>query len=227
MLDEGSAPNHPGTTELNAAHRDLPPRWIDGAGRAGEVARCRADRRHVGASASLALEQARRALDAAELACLGELDRRGTTQLQFGQRTTTWLANHAKLPRHVAAARVNTARKLAGPLAPVGAALAEGAIGFDHARAIADVANPRTVDDIAAVTEELCAAAGLTTFDRWQAEVRGLADQFEADGGHDPAADAENNRLSVHRVGGVTSLNGQLAGEGALTARDSPGRGRR
>ena len=85
-------------------------------------------------------------------------------------------------------------------------------------RVIADAANPRIVDDIAAVTEELCAAAASTTFGRWQAEVRGLAEQFDADGGHDPAADAETNRLSVHRVGGVTSLSGQLVGEGALTA---------
>lgn len=217
MLDNGGPADHPGTTELNEIAETC---LHAGSTVLDALAKLPAAELtdDTLASASLALERARRSLDAAELACLGELDRRGTTQAQFGQRTAAWLANHAKLPRPVAAARVNTAKKLAGPLAPVGAALAEGAIGFDHARVIADAANPRIVDDIAAVTEELCAAAGLTTFDRWQAEVRGLAEQLDADGGHDPTTDPESNRLSVHRVGGVTSLNGQLVGEGALTA---------
>ena len=34
---------------------------------------------------------------------------------------------------------------------------------------------------------ELCDAAQLASFSRWQAEVRGLADLLDADGGHDPA----------------------------------------
>ena len=95
------------------------------------------------ADATLVLEQARRFLDAAELAWLAELDRRGVTEARFGQRTTAWLAHEAQLPRAIAAARVNTARKVTGELSPVGDALRGGIIGFDHARVLADAANPR------------------------------------------------------------------------------------
>ena len=170
------------------------------------------------AEATLVLEQARRFLDAAELAWLAELDRRGVAEACFGQRTTAWLAHEAQLPRAVAAARVNTARKVAGELSPVGDALRGGVIGFDHARVLADVANPRNVDGLAGVTAELCDAAQLTSFSRWQAEVRGLADLLDADGGHDPAGDLPEPRLSAHRVGDVTTLRGQLSGDGALIA---------
>ena len=170
------------------------------------------------ASATLALEQARRFLDAAELSWLAELDRRGTTDARFGQRTVAWLAHEAKLPRAVASARVGTAAKVASQLPEVGDALREGHIGFDHARVLADAANPRNVDGLAGVTAELCDAAQLATFARWQAEVRGLADLLDADGGHDPHGDLPEARISAHRVGDVTTVRGQLSGEGALIA---------
>jgi hypothetical protein len=170
------------------------------------------------ASATLALEQARRVLVAAELSWLAELDRRGTTDARFGQRTVAWLAHEAKLPRAVASARVGTAAKVASQLPGVGDALREGHIGFDHARVLADAANPRNVEGLAGVTAELCDAAQLATFARWQAEVRGLADLLDADGGHDPHGDLPEARISAHRVGDVTTIHGQLSGEGALIA---------
>ncbi len=170
------------------------------------------------AESTLALEQARRFLDAAELACVAELDRRGVTEERFGQRTTAWLAAEAKLPRSVAAARVGTARKVAGVLAPVGSALAEGRIGFDHARVLADAANPRVAEELAALVDEVCDLADAATFDRWQADVRGLAEQLDADGGHDPAGDLPDPRLRATRVGDVTVIDGQLVGDGAHIA---------
>jgi hypothetical protein len=168
--------------------------------------------------ATLVLERARRFLDAAELACVGELDRRGVTEARFGQRSAAWLAHEAKLPRAVAAARVRTARKVTGELSVVGDALRDGVIGFDHARVIADAANARNVDGLAGVTGELVDAAQVASFQRWQAEVRGLGDLLDADGGHDPAADLPDPRLSVRRVGDVTTVSGQLCGDGAHSA---------
>ena len=169
------------------------------------------------AAATLELEAARRYLDAAELACLGELDRRGSTEVAFGQKTVAWLAHEAKLPRAVAGARVRTARKTAsgGDLEPVGDALRDGVIGFDHAKVLAGAVNARNVDDLVGVTGELCDAAAVTTFERWSTEVRGLADLLDADGGHDPKGDLPDPRLSVNRVGDVTMVNGQLVGDGA------------
>ncbi len=87
---------------------------------------------------ALALEHARRFLDAAELAWLAELDRRGTTDAKFGLRTPRWLAHEAKLPHAVATSRVRTAAKATGVLAPVGDALRDASIGFDHARVLTD-----------------------------------------------------------------------------------------
>ena len=39
-------------------------------------------------------------------------------------------------------------------LAPVGSALAEGRIGFDHARVLADAANPRVAEQVAALVQQ-------------------------------------------------------------------------
>lgn len=173
------------------------------------------------AEATLALERARRFLDAAELTWLAELDRRGSTDAMFGHRTATWLATEASLPANVASSRVCTARSLASQLEPVSDALRAGDIGFDHARVIAGAANPRNVDDLAAHAADLCALAPHTTFDRFSAEVRGLADQLDADGGHDPSRDLPEPRLAVHRVGDVTDVRGQLAGDGAHIAQSA------
>lgn len=170
------------------------------------------------AEATLALERARRFLDAAELDWLAELDRRGVTDTRYGLGTTAWLAHEAKLPRSVAAARVRTARKVTGELDAVGDALRDGVIGFDHARVLADAANPRNTAELAGVTGELVDAAQVATFARWQSEVRGLADLLDTDGGHDPTADLPDPRLSVHRVGEVTVIDGQLCGDSAHIA---------
>ncbi len=170
------------------------------------------------AEVTLALEHARRFLDAAELSWLGELDRRGVTEAMFGHRTGTWLSHEAGLPRAVAAARVRTARRITSDLTSVGEALRDGRIGFDHARVFADAANQRNSAELAGVADELCDAAGVTSFERWSGEVRGLADMLDADGGHDPAGDLPDPRLSLNRVGDVTALSGQLTGDGAHLA---------
>ena len=108
---------------------------------------------HALASATLAVEQARRFLDAAELAWLAELDRRGVTEARFGQRTTAWLAHEAQLPRAVAAARVNTARKVTGELSPVGDALrGRASSGSTTPGSWPMRPTPATVDGLAGVT---------------------------------------------------------------------------
>lgn len=166
------------------------------------------------AEATLALEQARRFLDATALTWLGELDRRGVTETRFGQRPAAWLAHEAKLPRSVAAARVRTARKVTRELPTLGDALREGRIGFDHARVFADVTNARNTTELTGVAAELCDAAPLASFERWSDEVRGLADLLDTDGGHDPAADLPDPRLALNRVGDITAVSGQLTGDG-------------
>ena len=175
------------------------------------------------AEATLALEQARRFLDATALTWLGELDRRGVTETRFGQRPAAWLAHEARLPRSVAAARVRTARKVTRELPTLGDALRGGRIGFDHARVFADVTNARNTTELTGVAAELCDAAPLASFERWSDEVRGLADLLDTDGGHDPAADLPDPRLSLNRVGDITAVSGQLTGDGAHLAQSALG----
>ena len=83
---------------------------------------------------------------------------------------------------------------------------------------LADAANDRNGRELAALTAELCDAAEHATFARWSAEVRGLADELDADGGHDPNDGASTARLRMSRVGDVTAIDGQLAGDGAHIA---------
>ncbi|HOT79790.1 MAG TPA: hypothetical protein PKY13_07375, partial [Microthrixaceae bacterium] len=52
-----------------------------------------------------AIEEARRHLDAAEGALLGELDARGTTDVVSGHRTANWLAHETGIAPAVAKSR--------------------------------------------------------------------------------------------------------------------------
>ena len=163
-----------------------------------------------------ALEVARRYLDAAEGHVLAELDARGVTDRSFGLRTPQWLAHVANLPSHVAKARVHTATKLRRALPDAERALAEGRIGFDHARVLADAANPRIEEPFAAAARDFCDAASEFVFEKWAKEVRGFADRLDQDGGHDPDDDLARNRLRFSRLGANAVLNGELVGEHAL-----------
>ena len=78
-------------------------------------------------------------------------------------------------------------------------ALAAGEIGFDHADAMTRAANPRIVADIAEIESELLAPIPLCTFERWNAELRGIAEQLDQDGGYDPTHDRDANQLHKRR----------------------------
>ncbi len=166
---------------------------------------------------AVALEQVRRSLDAGSCHVLAELDRRGTTDERTGLRTGTWLAREAGLPLGVARGRTNTARKLADRLPDVDSALTRGEITFDHAKVLADACNPRIVDEFAQVAGLLADASDGALFERWRAEVHGVADRLDADGGYDPSNDLARNRLSVSTTtDDTTVLNGQLVGVNGL-----------
>ena len=133
--------------------------------------------------------------------------------------TGSWLANQAQLPTAASKARVKLAMKLRVSLPEVDAALTEGRISFEHARVLADAANPRILDDFAVVVGHLIDSASRLSFDRWKREVIALADLLDADGGHRPGDDITDNTLRLRRgLGGTLHLEGQLCGEYALIA---------
>ena len=168
---------------------------------------------------ALGLETARRHLDATALHALAELDVRRVTDTKEGLITGSWLANEAQLPTGASRARVKLALKLRVSLPEVDAALSEGRISFEHARVLADAANPRILDAFALIVDNLIDAASGLSFDRWKREVTTIADLLDADGGHRPGDDITDNKMRMRRaLGNTLHLEGQLCGEYALIA---------
>ena len=167
--------------------------------------------------AARALEQARRALDAATAHVAAALDGRGVTDVRFGHRTAQWLATEFGLPRSDASRRVLVGRTLR-VLDQVDEALAAGTISFEHARVLTDAANPRVVHVVVGAQTELIALAGVMRFERWVAEVRGLIDLVDQDGDHDPGPERNRLRLS-EALDGVLGLEGTLVGDVGVTLR--------
>ncbi|MFZ4519662.1 MAG: DUF222 domain-containing protein [Microthrixaceae bacterium] len=160
------------------------------------------------------LESARRALDAAEVAALAELEGRGVCDVRFGHRTRDWLGAHHGLDRVDAGRRVRVGRGLRH-LGVVAAALFDGRLTLEHARVVVDAATPRVRDVLAGAQEELVTLAGLCRFEEWADHVRALARHADADGGHDPAP--ERRSLTWGRVGDTLHLRGVLVGDQANT----------
>jgi len=148
---------------------------------------------------------------------LAGLEADGVCDRDFGMGTAAWAAHETHGDRRVAATRVNVAMKLRGPLAETGAALARGDIGFEHARALADAANPRIVDLIAAEQGEWIARAGREPFRSWVYALRARVEVLDQDGPFDPDRDRARNRLSITPNGPDSILiRGELVGELAI-----------
>ncbi len=146
--------------------------------------------------AALALESARRTIDAASIRLLGELDVRGGTDAECGMRTPRWLAHHAELPASTTSSRVRTARTLRAQLPQVADELDAGRITFEHARVLADAWSPRIADEWPAAAALLAESTHGVVFERWRREVLNAANLLDADGPHDPADDISRNRLN-------------------------------
>jgi hypothetical protein len=168
-------------------------------------------------AAVLACEAARAAIDAVEGHCLAELEARDGCDIDLGQSTTSWLTWEGHLPRRVASGRVRVANKLRRELDGVDAALGDGRISFEHARVLADAANPRVAEAIAMVQDELVASAQRSPFGAWLRGVAELVELADQDGGHDPADDVSRNRLHADKVGDTVEIRGQLVGEAAMS----------
>ena len=168
-------------------------------------------------AAALLIERARRTLDAASARVLGELDARGTTDRAEGMRTPRWLAHHAGLSAASAAASVKVGRALRTTLRDVGPLFDRGRIGFDHAKALADAANPRVADRFAPVARLFAETTDGIVFEQWRAELHGAAQLLDEDGAHDPAEDLARNRLTkADTIEETYLLKAQLVGADGL-----------
>jgi hypothetical protein len=147
---------------------------------------------------------------------LAELERREVCDRDFGMTTATWLAREANLPPNRCRGQVATAKALTH-LPVITDAVAQGTISFDHAKVIAQAANPRVRDAVAGLQDQLVELAAQARFGRWQAEVRGIIDLLDEDGGHNPDDDVARNRLRISEsLDHVVQLHGELVGEYGL-----------
>jgi hypothetical protein len=163
------------------------------------------------------LEGLRRALDAVAVAVAGEIDARDLTDRRYGHRTKDWLASEQALERGVAGRRVRVATKLRR-LPIVAAALAEGRISFEHARVVADLANPRVLDALVGLQDRIVELAQGVRFERWAEQVRALVDLVDQDGGHDPREE-RNSLHASSTLDGVLHLKGTLVGDTAASVK--------
>jgi hypothetical protein len=111
---------------------------------------------------------------------------------------------------------VRVASKLRRHFPVVAAALANGRIGWDHARVICEVANPRIIEVVADHQDMIIDLAERFLFEPWRAEVRGLGHLWDQDGGFDPNDDPLANRLSYGTtIDGLLTLAATLTGDNA------------
>ena len=169
-------------------------------------------------AAAVELEAVRAVVDAAQLHVLGELEARGVCDREVGLGTASWLAERTHANRSAAATRVRLATKLRAGLDAVDAALSDGRITFDHARVLADAANPRIADQVADHQHELVDHAQRAPFAIWRNALAARCELWDQDGGYDPARELARNRLHLDPVGDTVSVSGELVGEAALTA---------
>lgn len=173
-------------------------------------------------SAAKLIEDARRRLDAISVRVLAELDARDATDTTHGMTTGMWLAHQANLSARSMRTRVKVANKLRRHLPAARDALDSGRIGYDHAKVLADAANPRIVDEFAAMVPELIDLSELMNFDRWAREVRAIAELLDQDGGHRPGDDVCDNYLSLSPFADESLvINGQLTRQDALVVAEA------
>ena len=165
------------------------------------------------------VERVRRAAEAVLGSSLGELDVRGTTDERFGHRTAHWFSLTVNCSVGEARRRVQVGRRLRRLELTLGA-FADGSVSFEHAKVLTDLATPRNAHLVAELERELLGLANVMAFARWKAEVQGLVDLADADGGFRPGPEGSTLRLTAG-FGGSLELAGTLAGEHGQVVREA------
>ncbi len=186
----------------------------------------------VGLNAPLALEAGllddyrrlvveQRRLAARELDLLAEIDATHAAVQVAGHTTSGFVAEVSGCTASVARRRVRHSERLTQPRwAPLADALRSGRIGVAHVEVLLHAANPRIEDAVTTLLPELLQLAEVATFTRFAREVRGIAHRLDQDGGYDPNADPDSNRLRMSTgPDGSLHLEVDLVGELALMVR--------
>ncbi len=162
------------------------------------------------------VEAARRWIDSVQIAVVGELHARGTTDIVDGLSTRRWIARETGVSNHTASRLVGVSQRVRVDLPATAAAMADGCIGFDHANVLSNAVNPRILAEFAQFEAELVAMAQTMMFEPWKNHVRTLAALLDQDGAYDPDTDITRNKLMVRPCTDGTDLSGTLIGDTAL-----------
>ena len=144
-----------------------------------------------------------------EVHALGVLDESGDTDRVEGMCAAGWFSREAGLPTAVGRSQVKLSRTLRH-LEATDQAWLDGRITRDHVRVIADAANPRIRDQIAAAQDDLIALAEGRTFRHWRDAVVHIAEQLDEDGPNPD--DPDHTTASWSRTGLFAVLKSRFAG---------------
>ncbi len=139
------------------------------------------------AAAEQLIRLGRRA-DALAARILAEADARGAADVEFGQRTATWVAHATRDSRRAAHQRLRAGRGCRR-LPLVAGAWTDGRLSVDHVTVLARaVSNPRVTDHVVGLQQLLIDRAAEVPFETWRNEVFGIVETLDADGSFQPEA---------------------------------------
>lgn len=156
----------------------------------------------------------RRRLDAREARLLADASVGMACLVEFGHRVPQWLAAATRVSGAAARRRVRAADRLVAEFPDLLDALDAELVGWNHVEAFCRAANPRIAGALAELLPQLIDLAQAASFDRWCAELRGIAQLLDQDGGYDPTADPANSHLRLTpTMEGAIDVSGRLVGE--------------
>ncbi len=179
------------------------------------IARRTADREEVSDAQledlALAVESARRALDATGATINGEMHARNSTDRRHGHSTKTWTAATMQLPSQEAGRRIKMA-KLLRQCPVLADALTCGRISAHHVGTIANATNDRNVHIVIEIQQHLIDMTDdYTLFAAWAAQVLDLLRIADPDGSEPKQSD---NGLHMNpQYDGSSKLDGTLHGD--------------
>ena len=167
---------------------------------------------------SVALAALRSFVETTEAHVLAELDTRGATDRVHGMRTVAWAAATTGANRGPIHSRLHVGRALRSPFDRIDNAVMDGALHFDHAKALLDVTNPRCTEGLAAAQDQIIDLAEGATFTQWKRDVTALANLADQDG-IEPDPYTGNELRLPKTLDGRTDLSGTLDAANGLTVR--------
>ncbi len=165
----------------------------------------------------LAVEEARRKLDALNAIALGRLAASGLTEATLGVGVRTWKSNRT----HAAGSTVGRELKVARTLARFPAfatALANGDISTDHVLALANAnKGERIAEELLALQDDLVAFARRHRYPIFVRHLRALGGLLDQDGPEPDCGDRDTASMSSDLEGHL-HLRLELSGHNAVTA---------